>query len=111
MVFDSIGPALDIKMATVAGAVEEVMHRGAEEMESYAKSNAPWTDRTGDARAGLHADVDTSLGDITIELAHAVDYGIYLELKDDGKYAILMPTIEALGPRILREAAAVVILV
>jgi hypothetical protein len=60
---------------------------------------------------GLHADVGFEEGSYAISLSGSVDYQVFLELKDDGKYAILVPTVEALGPKILREAALAVVVV
>jgi hypothetical protein len=108
-VWDGIGPVLDARIAGTAAVVATVMERGANEMEDYARQNAPWSDRTGAARAGLSAEVNYDLTEIDIILSHGVDYGFWLEVIQDGEYAILMPTIEALGPKILHEAGLAVI--
>jgi hypothetical protein len=85
------------------------MESGKERVEGYAKMNAPWADRTGAAREGLTASVSEHDAEITLELAHTVEYGIWLETIQDGAFAIIMPTLEALGPEILREAGAQVV--
>lgn len=64
-------------------------------MEGYAKSHAPWTDRTGHARQSLHGDVDTDDDRFVLYLSHGVEYGIWLELAHGGNYAIVRPTVEA----------------
>ncbi len=70
-------------------------------LADYAKANAPWQDQTGDARQGLHSeyrrDSDSS---VTVSLAHGVDYGIFLERSNAGRFAILLPTMYALLPQI-----------
>ena len=106
LLFDGIGPVLGYMAASTAINVEQAMSRGAEDLETYAKLTAPWADRTGMARAGLQADVYLDGGEIVIALSHSVDYGLWLELIQDGAYAVILPTIEALGPRILEEAGA-----
>lgn len=63
-------------------------------LEAQAKTNAPWTDRTSLARQGLRGDAELQGNELVIYIAHSVDYGIYLELSNAGKYAILKPTIE-----------------
>lgn len=70
-------------------------------METYAKQNASWTDRTGIARQSLHTIVE-QLGKDTVNLylSHGVDYGIFLEVRWAGRYAIIWPTIEAHLPKI-----------
>ena len=73
-------------------------------LENYAKQNAPWTDRTGAARRGLFARHNrSSETSFSIIFGHGVDYGIFLELANSGRYAIIVPTIEALFPRIVEE--------
>lgn len=106
IVFDGIGPTLDILALGVAGNVAEAMAAGKSEVQAYAQANAPWADRTGAARNGLVASVYEEGGQIILELAHSVDYGVWLELIQDGAFAIIMPTLEALGPKILRDAGA-----
>jgi hypothetical protein len=69
----------------------------AKEVEAYAKEHASWEDRTGDARDGLKAQGQQRLTKYTITLYHTVDYGIWLEVRWDGKYAIILPTIEHMG--------------
>lgn len=72
----------------------------------FAKKNAPWTDRTGNARAGLHATHEFGPEDnfyAELIIAHSVFYGIYLEIRFSGKYAILMPTVNYIGPVIIRK--------
>jgi len=64
-------------------------------MEAYAKRNAPWTDRTGNARNGLWGAAGTDGREVWIRVGHTVEYGKWLELAHDGKYAILGPTITA----------------
>jgi hypothetical protein len=72
----------------------------ANDLVTYARDNAPWQDRTGDARAGLIADVTIDNEELIIDLTHTVDYGIWLEIRWGGKYAIIIPTVETVGPRI-----------
>lgn len=78
----------------------------ARKVEEYAKDNAPWDDRTGDARDGLKAVGEQRLVTYTITLFHTVDYGIWLEVRWDGKYAIILPTLEHMGPQFMAELAA-----
>jgi len=66
------------------------------EAEQTAKANAPWTDRTGDARKLLKGEVIDDGETLGVRLLHRVEYGKHLETANDGRYAILKPTIEAL---------------
>ena len=76
----------------------------ASEIEGKMKSNRPWTDRTGMAKALLSAKVSQpSETLIRITLAHGVDYGIWLELANGKNYAIIAPTVRDEGPRIVSD--------
>ncbi|AYN57964.1 hypothetical protein HWB90_gp014 [Mycobacterium phage Fowlmouth] len=72
--------------------------------EQYMRTNAPWQDQTTNARNGLHAEVESDF-DTFWELicAHSVFYGIYLETRFSGRYAILMPTILEFGNQIMNQ--------
>lgn len=65
----------------------------AAKFEAAAKENAPWTDRTGAARQRLKADFTEVPIGWCLSISHGVNYGVYLELAHERKYAILMPTI------------------
>lgn len=108
-VADAIGAVLAYKVVNTVAQVAEAMYDGRGEVEAYAQTHAPWEDQTGAARAGLHAEVGIEGTDVTLSLMHSVDYGVYLELKDNGQYAIIMPTLEALGPKIIRDAGGGVV--
>lgn len=73
----------------------------AQKVQEYAQENAPWDDRTGDARSGLTAQGQQRLTSYTIVLYHTVDYGIWLEVRWDGRYAIILPTIEHMGHELM----------
>lgn len=65
----------------------------ATKLESYAKQNAPWTDRTGDARRRLSCKCEKVDSGIRLTLSHGVDYGLWLEIAKEKRYAIIEPTI------------------
>lgn len=72
-------------------------------LEGRAKENAPWRDRTGNARAGLYGSTELRglmRNEVVIKLGHSMEYGVFLELARDGRYAILKPTIDAAVPEI-----------
>lgn len=69
---------------------------------SYMKNNAPWTDQTGAARNGLNGQVFSDDDGVAIVFYHSVFYGIFLELKNSGKYAIINPTIQVMGPKAIQ---------
>lgn len=78
----TFGSKLDRAMAA---AVEYSATRS----ENYMKSNAPWTDRTSNARNGLQTFPFHAGRTHGYHLAHGVPYGIWLELRFDGRYGII----------------------
>ena len=85
-------------------AVMAVAQYTATQMQNAAKRNAAWTDRTGNARAGLFgsAESDFARRVVVIYLSHGlmIDYGIWLELANGGRYAVIMRTMEAHLPQL-----------
>lgn len=67
----------------------------AAQLEATARANAPWTDRTTQARRGLTAISIASADALHVYLFHAADHGKWLEIARGGPYKIIMPTIEA----------------
>jgi hypothetical protein len=98
---DTITPKLPLFDIKVAAAVTAVLGLSAARMEAYAKTNAPWKDRSTDARNGLHATVQAAPPVWRIILAHAVPYGIWLEVRWAGRYAIIAPTLQHEGPQLM----------
>lgn len=60
---------------------------------AYMKQTAPWTDRTTAARNGLHAVATNRPGRFDLLLSHAVSYGIWLEVKFNGRDAVILPSL------------------
>lgn len=71
------------------------------QLENYARINAPWTDQTANARNGLVAQSGKEGDTHFIVLAHRVPYGIWLEVRWSGRYAIIGPTVETYGPKVM----------
>jgi hypothetical protein len=83
----------------VLQAVAAVAQYTATAMQNDAKANAAWTDRTGNARTGIFgtSEADFAAKVVTIYLSHGavIDYGVYLELANSGRYAVIMRTMQA----------------
>lgn len=76
----------------------------AQKIESSMKINRRWTDRTGYAKQRLSARVSRPEANIIrITCSQGVDYGIWLELAHNKKYAIIAPTIQKEGPMLMAE--------
>lgn len=83
-----------------AGAVQL-----AEDMETFAKQSAPWTDRTTDARQGLSGEPFAENGIVGASIVHTVPYGIWLENRFERRYAIVGPTQAVFAPLAARIIA------
>jgi hypothetical protein len=99
----------DQVFADLGDAYASAIHRGvfaigqrwAPEIANWMKDNAPWTDRTGNARQTLWSDVDQVVNTmVEIIFAHGMDYGIFLELNNAGRYAIIGPALDHFAPLI-----------
>jgi hypothetical protein len=62
--------------------------------EAWMKSNAPWNDVTGNARNGLRGRYTNNKFQHRVTFSHTVDYGIWLEVRFDGRNAIVLPAVE-----------------
>ena len=76
---------------------EAISRNIAAKAQGKARQDRPWKDRTGNARQGLKGVTQwDSFTALIIYLAHSVEYGPYLELCNDGKYAIIEKTLNSL---------------
>ncbi len=65
-------------------------------LAAWAKANAPFTDRTGDLRASIAAEIESVSADlVTLVLGAGTEYATYVELGHDERFAYLRPAIEA----------------
>lgn len=99
--------SLSAGIARVAVAVPQQLEHNVLETAidalEFAKEQASWEDRTGDAREGLDVDVAWEGETIVWQMFHTVDYGLYLETRWNGRYAVIMPTLELFAPQVGRS--------
>lgn len=90
---DSLTPSLIKLLPTIDAAVDITFDAMAARAASMMRANAPWTDRTGNARAGLKAVHESEpMVEHRLVLLHSMPYGIWLEVRWSGRYAIIAPT-------------------
>lgn len=78
-------------------------------IENWMKENAPWTDRTGNARQGLHTEIVQVVNSmVRIIMSHGVDYGIWLEVRHAGRYAIVSPALDHFAPKVWADVLRLV---
>lgn len=66
-------------------------------LRESAQTNARWENQTGEARRRLNASYEVVADGYKLILAHGVNYGIWLELAHEKRYAIIMETIDSVG--------------
>lgn len=99
---DDLSPNLDKFPDNFHQAVQMVMRYHEPQVESYMKTTAPWTDRTTNARNGLSAKYVRSGTVHSIVCFHQVPYGIWLEVANNGKYRIIVPTLVSQGCEVMK---------
>ena len=82
-------------------SLQIIADSAAKAMESYAKTNARWTDRTGAARQRLKGSTRWDETALIAAISHNVDYGIWLELCNEKKYAILEEALNSQAQNLL----------
>ena len=82
-------------------SLQIIADSAAKAMESYAKTNAKWTDRTGAARQRLKGSTRWDETALIAAISHNVDYGIWLELCNEKKYAILEEALNSQAQNLL----------
>lgn len=66
----------------------------AAKIETWAKANARWVDRTGNARQGLTGRAFATATGVAIYLFGTVSYQIYLELAHQGRFGIILKAMQ-----------------
>lgn len=97
----SLRPNVKILAPRIRTAVGIYLNYQTPKVQDYMRGNAPWTDQTGNARNGLFAKYSSiEEGKQAIVVYHTMPYGIWLEVRWAGKYAIIHPTITKEGARV-----------
>jgi hypothetical protein len=95
--------AIELYGERVFVAIRAVAAYIATEAQNEMRRNAPWRDRTGNARNGLFSVAEMAASDVVVlYLSHgsAVWYGVFLETSRAGKYAIIIPTMQRHLPKL-----------
>ena len=107
--FDTLTPSLQRLLPRVDAAVDIVFDRYEVIAENHARTNAPWNDNTGNARAGLFAQHDKEPMVVhSLTIYGTMPYTFWLEVRWSGKYAIIGPTMLEIAPQMSADLAAAV---
>ena len=108
-VYNSLTSGLRELLPKIDAAVDLVFDRYVAEAETHMRTNAPWRDDTGNARAGLFAQHDSEpMVEHSLTLYHTMPYGYWLEIRWSGKHAIIGPTMLDLAPRMAGDLASAI---
>lgn len=107
--FDTLSPSLKTLLPRIDAGVDLAFDVAEAAAESYARLNAKWTDRTGNARAGLGAQhTKVEMVEHTLTIYHSVSYGVWLEVRWSGRYAIIGPTMIEISQDLAKNITAAV---
>jgi hypothetical protein len=76
-----------------------------EELTTQMKAEAPWTDRTGDARRLIHSEPSKETLMVKTSIGIGTDYGKYLEVCHEERFAVVWPVFMADRVLILESLA------
>lgn len=102
---------LNAYISTIMLSGRRVAEQRAEDATAWMKETAPWQDQTGRARAGLHVDVKESpgvLAELVFSHDESLDYPIWLEIANAGRFAIIAPAIDYWGSRLMQDVQRIV---
>lgn len=92
------GAGLEQYTRDLKAALYQLALSFAPKIEAWMKQMASWTDRTGNLRASLYAAVENLVNEIAIYIDYGLEYGVYLEFKNAGRYAIIAPALDHWSP-------------
>lgn len=105
---DAVPQMVETYWQQMRAALFALANAYAPQIEAWMKENARWTDRTGNARQTLWAEAFDFVDAVVIAFGHGMDYGTFLELAHQGRYAIITPALDEFAPRIWRDVVELV---
>jgi len=103
---DTLRPNLAVVPARVEKIIVGAIELNADRGLAFARKTAPWTDRTTNARNGLFTKTTHDpFKEHRIIISHSVPYGIWLEIRQQGKYAVIVPTLKKMGADTMKTIA------
>lgn len=97
---DTLSEALFDYGQRVESARDDAMRELARDMVAWAQANHAWENDTTAAEKGLHAETIIQGTRAVVWLGHGVPYGIWLEIMQNGRFAIILPTILKFGSQV-----------
>jgi hypothetical protein len=91
---DAFAELFDDYAKRIYNSILQLARAFAAKIEAWMKLNAPWEDRTSNARQTLYTEVENTLLSIAIAMDHGMEYGFWLEVANQGAYAIIGPALD-----------------
>lgn len=86
---------LDNFVGEIYGITNTTIEKYTPQIEEWMKENAKWDDHTYNARSGLSAEPILTDTGASIKLSYGgVAYGVYLEMSNSGRFAIIGPAMD-----------------
>lgn len=98
-------PGYTAWVASLRASVRPIIEGRMEEIDAWMKENAPWKDRTGNARRSLHTELEEMLEGYVLYFLYSIPifYSVYLEYDHQGRFSILEPALDHWGPILLND--------
>jgi hypothetical protein len=98
----AVADGLDNWWARVEQNLTHELARVGDQMVAYAQRAHPWTNRTGEAEAGLHSTLEAGGDAFTLTFGHRAPHGVYLEYRWAGRWGIVPETLTIAYPLVMR---------
>lgn len=86
---------LDNFVGEIYGLTQTTVKKYAPDIQTWMKENAIWIDNSGNARRGLTAEAIVEEQGASIRLSYGgIAYGVFLELSNAGRFAIIGPAMD-----------------
>lgn len=95
---EAFEPLYDNYVRAARAAVYKVAQYIAPQIEAWMKTNASWTDQTGNLRQSLHAEAEMLVNEIAINFDYGLFYGVFIAYANAGKYDIIGPALDHFTP-------------
>jgi hypothetical protein len=69
-------------------------------IETWMKQNHKWDDRTGNLTQSIYADAERMVHGAAVVFGHNMEYSVFIELANQGKYGILFEALDYWSPKI-----------
>lgn len=84
-------------------ALELLCLEYAPKIEAWLKENARWTDRTGNLRQSMFAEVQKFVDKVVLMFDYGLEYGFWLETKNNSEFSVISPALDHFGQLIWED--------